>query len=65
MQQMPREGRSFCLVDKNWKQIMAKAVVSFLLFILKIMILRPIRLRFSTASKIFNLSTFNGLSFII
>ncbi|KAL5267409.1 hypothetical protein ACHWQZ_G004450 [Mnemiopsis leidyi] len=27
MQQMPREGRSFCLVDKNWKQIMAKAVI--------------------------------------
>ena len=27
MQQMPREGRAFCMVDKNWKQVMAKAVV--------------------------------------
>lgn len=28
MQQMPKEGRAFCMVDKNWKQVMAKAVVS-------------------------------------
>ena len=28
MQQMPREGRYFVMVDNNWKQVMAKAVVS-------------------------------------
>ena len=28
MQQMPKEGRFFCMVDNNWKQVMAKAVVS-------------------------------------
>ena len=28
MQQMPYEGRKFCLVDNHWKQLMSKAVVS-------------------------------------